>query len=39
MAMESIMEMRVQQKKKFKGLPMFFTLENFKTALMDDIKL
>jgi hypothetical protein len=26
------------KKKNFKGFPMFFTLENFKTALMGDIK-
>jgi hypothetical protein len=29
----------MHQKKKFQGFPHVFTLENFKTALMGDMKL
>jgi hypothetical protein len=33
MARESVVEGTVQLKKKFKGFPMFFTIEKFKNSL------
>jgi hypothetical protein len=38
MARESTMDKMSAEKKKFKGLPMFFTLENLKRAFLGDMK-
>jgi hypothetical protein len=38
MSREPTLDKKSTLKKKFKGFPMFFTFENFKTALMGDIK-
>jgi hypothetical protein len=37
-ARESTMGKMSARKKKFKGFPLVFTLENFQTALMGNIK-
>jgi hypothetical protein len=39
MARESTTESWVIRQKKIKGFPMFFTLENFKTAFVGDMEL
>jgi hypothetical protein len=38
MIRKSIMDKMSTQEKKFKGFPMFFTIENFKRAFLGDIK-
>jgi hypothetical protein len=38
MARESTMDKMRAPKKKFKGFPMFFTFENFKSAFLGDMK-
>jgi hypothetical protein len=38
LARESTMDKMSAEEKKFKGFPMFFTIENFKRAFLGDIK-